>query len=90
MRFLSEQEKMRYRAAEALGLKDKLLQVGWAGLTAAESGKIGGWISAEKRRAHGALPPPPPWERGMEQTVPTESLPQKPLPPCKTYGNMVN
>ena len=50
MRFLSEQEKLRYRAARELGLLDKLLQVGWAGLSAKESGMIGGWISTEKRK----------------------------------------
>ena len=42
MRFLSEKERLRYEAARELGLMDKLLEVGWAGLTSAESGAIGG------------------------------------------------
>lgn len=50
MRFLSEQEKARYRAARELGLLERLLKVGWAGLTAAESGRIGGYLSACRRR----------------------------------------
>lgn len=33
--------RMRYEAAEALGLKEKLLQGGWGGLTAEETGRVG-------------------------------------------------
>jgi len=50
MRFLSDEEKARYLAARELGLLDKLLQVGWAGLTSAESGRIGGYVSAMRRK----------------------------------------
>lgn len=46
-RFVSPTEKMRskYRAAEAAGLLERVIEVGWAGLSAKESGKIGGILS---------------------------------------------
>lgn len=50
MRMLSHEERLKYEAAGALGLMDRLLAVGWAGLTAAESGRIGGWVGAQKRK----------------------------------------
>ncbi|AEJ41585.1 hypothetical protein TPY_3433 [Sulfobacillus acidophilus TPY] len=31
-------------AAEALGLREKIEAMGWGSLTAAESGRIGGWM----------------------------------------------
>lgn len=34
--------RRKYRAAEAAGLLDRVLEVGWAGLSAKESGRIGG------------------------------------------------
>lgn len=49
---LSEKERARYEAARALGLMEKLLRVGWAGLTSAESGRIGGYISGQKKKRH--------------------------------------
>ena len=49
MRMLTEREKMKYQAARELGLMEKLQSVGWAGLSAAESGRIGGLVSAKKR-----------------------------------------
>ena len=42
LRPMSDVERLKYEAAEQLGLTDRLLQVGWAGLTAGETGKIGG------------------------------------------------
>ena len=42
LRPMSDIERLKYEAAEQLGLIDRLLQVGWAGLTAGETGKIGG------------------------------------------------
>ena len=50
MRMLSETEKLKYQVARELGLIDKLLEVGWAGLSTAESGRIGGLVGARKRR----------------------------------------
>lgn len=51
MRMLSHEERLKYEAAKELGLMDKLLKMGWAGLSTAESGRIGGWVGARKRRA---------------------------------------
>ena len=51
MRMLSETEKMKYQAARELGFLEKLLQVGWAGLSTAEMGRVGSRVSAMKRRA---------------------------------------
>ena len=34
-------ERLKYEAAEELGLLEKLVQVGWSGLTARETGLIG-------------------------------------------------
>lgn len=42
--------EMKYRAAEQLGLTEKLLQVGWAGLSTQETGRIGGLVGAMRRR----------------------------------------
>ena len=49
MRMLSREERWKYEAARELGLMEKLEHVGWAGLSAAESGRIGGMVSAKKR-----------------------------------------
>lgn len=38
-------ERNKYRAAQEAGLLERVLEVGWAGLTAKETGRIGG-ISA--------------------------------------------
>lgn len=38
-------ERIKYKAAEAAGLLDRVLEVGWAGLSAKESGKIGGMMA---------------------------------------------
>ena len=47
---LSEEERMKYEIAEELGLLPKLKQVGWAGLSTAESGRIGGLVGARLRK----------------------------------------
>ena len=39
---LSRQEKRKYEIARELGLLDKVRTVGWAGLSAKETGRIGG------------------------------------------------
>ena len=41
----TQRERNKYRAAEAAGLLERVLEVGWAGLSAKVSGRIGG-ISA--------------------------------------------
>ena len=45
----SQRERNKYRAAQAAGLLERVLQVGWAGLTAQENGRIGG-IAAQMNR----------------------------------------
>ncbi|KNZ70172.1 hypothetical protein Tfer_1042 [Thermincola ferriacetica] len=42
---LTPQEKLKYEVAKELGLWDRIKEVGWAGLTAAETGKIGGYMT---------------------------------------------
>ncbi len=46
---LSENDKMKYEIAEELGLIDKVKEAGWKGLSARESGKIGGLMTARKK-----------------------------------------
>ena len=43
------ENKLKYEIAEELGLMDKINEVGWAGLTAKESGRIGGLITVKTR-----------------------------------------
>ena len=47
---MTEQEKMKYEAATELGLIDRLLEVGWGGLTAGETGRIGALVARKMRR----------------------------------------
>ena len=52
-RELSEMEQMRekikYEIAEELGLTDKVNSCGWSGLTAEETGRIGGLMTKRKK-----------------------------------------
>ena len=50
MRVLSQEERLKYEVAEELGLLPKLREVGWAGLSTAESGRIGGIVGARMRK----------------------------------------
>ena len=50
IRPMTEQERMKYEAATELGLIDRLLKVGWGGLTAGETGRIGGLVAQKMRR----------------------------------------
>lgn len=43
-------DKLKYEIADELGLTEKIKEVGWAGLTAKESGRIGGLITVRKRQ----------------------------------------
>ncbi len=47
---LSEAEKKKYEIAMELGLMEKLREVGWAGLSAKESGRIGGKMGTKRRK----------------------------------------
>lgn len=40
---------LKYEIAGELGLLDKLQEVGWGGLTAKETGRIGGLINVRKK-----------------------------------------
>lgn len=42
-------EKMKYEIAGELGLKDKVDELGWGGLTAEETGRIGGIMTKRKK-----------------------------------------
>lgn len=48
---MSDKEKRKYDAARRFGLTDKLAQVGWAGLSAKDAGRIGGSLHG-KRKNH--------------------------------------
>lgn len=41
--------RRKYETAEALGLTEKLREVGWAGLSAKEAGRIGGTMRGKKQ-----------------------------------------
>lgn len=47
---LSELERKKYETAIELGLLDKLSRVGWAGLTAKESGQVGGKMGKKRKK----------------------------------------
>ena len=42
-------EKMKYEIAEELGLSEKVDECGWSGLTASETGRIGGIMTKRKK-----------------------------------------
>ena len=42
-------ERLKYEAASELGLIEKLIEVGWSGLTARETGLIGARVRAGKQ-----------------------------------------
>ena len=49
LRPATDAERMKYEAASELGLTDRLLEVGWGGLTAGETGKIGALVARKMR-----------------------------------------
>ncbi len=42
-------ERLKYEVAGELGLMPKVLEVGWPGLTTAESGRVGGIVARRLR-----------------------------------------
>lgn len=48
--FLTAEERRKYELARELGLLDRVREVGWAGLSAKETGRIGGLIGQGHRR----------------------------------------
>ena len=47
---LTDNDIMKYEIASELGLIDKVTERGWAGLTAKEAGRIGGMLTARKKK----------------------------------------
>ena len=47
---LTHNERMKYEIAKELGLLDRVREVGWAGLSAKETGRIGGLIGQKNRK----------------------------------------
>ena len=47
---LDKNSKRKYEAARRFGLTDKLAQVGWAGLSAKEAGRIGGSMHGKRKQ----------------------------------------
>jgi hypothetical protein len=45
-------EKIKYEIAEELGLRDKVDEYGWSGLTSEETGRIGGIMTKRKKNLH--------------------------------------
>ena len=45
-----EVEKLKLEIAEEIGLLEKVKTQGWAGLSAVESGKIGGLLTKRKKK----------------------------------------
>ena len=43
-------EKIKYESAEDLGLTDKVSTEGWGGLSAKETGQIGGLMAKRKKK----------------------------------------
>ena len=66
MRALSPEERLKYEVARELGLLPKLQRVGWAGLSTAESGRIGGLVGARLRRGK---------EEACTRSLPTSTTP---------------
>ena len=63
MRTLKREERCKYEVAQELGLLPKLQRVGWAGLSTAESGRIGGLVAArlrQQRKEEACTQPSPP------------------------------
>lgn len=47
---LTPNDIMKLEIAKEMGLMDKVEQMGWGGLTAKETGRIGGLMTAKKRK----------------------------------------
>ena len=51
--YLTREEKRKYEIARELGLLEKVKQVGWAGLSAKETGRIGGLMGRKHHTSKG-------------------------------------
>lgn len=52
IQLLKSDEQMKYEIALELGLFEKVKSVGWKGLSARETGKIGGLLATRKKQKH--------------------------------------
>lgn len=43
-------ERLKYEVAGEIGLLDKVKRLGWKGLTAKETGRIGGLVTKKKKQ----------------------------------------
>lgn len=46
---VTHQERLKYEITAQIGLLPRVLEVGWAGLTPAQSGRIGGLVARRLR-----------------------------------------
>lgn len=46
---VTRQERIKYEIAAQIGLLPRVMEVGWAGLTPTESGRIGGLVARRLR-----------------------------------------
>lgn len=46
---ITPEMRLKYEIADELDLMDKVMKFGWGGLTAKETGKIGGIMTARKK-----------------------------------------
>lgn len=49
-KIVTKDDILKYEIAEELGLLDKIEDIGWGGLTAKESGRIGGIMTSRKKK----------------------------------------
>ena len=49
-KIITLEDKLKYEIAGELGLLDKIEEDGWGGLTAKETGRIGGLITVRKKQ----------------------------------------
>lgn len=50
LKIQTPQDRLKYEIAKELGLMDKIKEVGWGGLTAKETGRIGGIMTVRSRK----------------------------------------
>ena len=51
--YLTKEERQKYELAKELGLLERVREVGWAGLTAKETGRMGGLLGQARKREQG-------------------------------------
>ena len=79
--FLTRQERRKYEIARELGLLDRVKAVGWAGLSAKETGRIGGLMVRENR-----VPPAEPEPQAVPEPHTVSEPPAGPSPQATKEG----